>query len=59
MYARRKGMDLDSVSVRYHFEKIHADGAREDLYPRLREIAERAEQGGQLVEPLDHRRRAA
>ncbi|MDH3707638.1 MAG: OsmC family protein [Acidimicrobiia bacterium] len=25
MYARRKKMDIDSVSVRYHFEKIHAD----------------------------------
>ncbi|MGI9603875.1 MAG: OsmC family protein [Acidimicrobiales bacterium] len=25
MFARRKQMQLDSVSVRYHFEKIHAD----------------------------------
>ena len=25
MYARRKEMDFDSVSVRYHFEQVHAD----------------------------------
>lgn len=25
MYARRKGMQLDSISVRYEFDRIHAD----------------------------------
>ena len=25
MYARRKGMKLDSISVRYEFDRVHAD----------------------------------
>lgn len=25
MYARRKGIELDSISTRYHYERIHAD----------------------------------
>ena len=25
MYAQRKGLDLHSVSVQYHYEKVHAD----------------------------------
>lgn len=25
MYAQRKGIELDSISVQYHYEKVHAD----------------------------------